>query len=172
MLQLEPATELRFRGPFTDVVTTELKLYNPTDKRICFKVKTTDPNRYCVRPNSGILEGGNNVTVQIMLQPFEFDPTVKYQHKFMVQSMYAPDGGKIENQKQLWEDAPPESLMDTKLQCFFEMPENVSQVPITESLKEEKAYQNLTPKHFFDIFNIVTLKRQCMANVNNSNVYI
>ena len=28
----------------------------------------------------------------VSLQPFEFDPTEKNRHKFMVQSMYAPDG--------------------------------------------------------------------------------
>jgi hypothetical protein len=39
-------------------------------------------------------------TVTVMLQPFEYDPTEKNKHKFMVQSMYAPDG-KIDSQDQL-----------------------------------------------------------------------
>lgn len=52
-----------FAGPFKDVVTSELKLTNPTEKRICFKVKTTAPKRYCVRPNSGILESKASVIV-------------------------------------------------------------------------------------------------------------
>ena len=50
-------------GPFTDVVTSDLKLTNPSEKRVCFKVKTTAPKRYCVRPNSGIIEPGSTVTV-------------------------------------------------------------------------------------------------------------
>jgi len=50
-------------GPFTDVVTSDLKLTNPTDRKVCFKVKTTAPKRYCVRPNSGIIEPGQAVTV-------------------------------------------------------------------------------------------------------------
>lgn len=50
-------------GPFTDVVTTNLKLKNPSDKRVCFKVKTTAPRRYCVRPNSGIIDPGATVTI-------------------------------------------------------------------------------------------------------------
>jgi hypothetical protein len=28
----------------------------------------------------------------VSLQPFEYDPNDKNRHKFMVQSMYAPDG--------------------------------------------------------------------------------
>lgn len=52
-----------FLGPFTDVVTTNLKLANPTDRNVCFKVKTTAPRRYCVRPNSGVIEAGTSVKV-------------------------------------------------------------------------------------------------------------
>lgn len=52
-----------FLGPFTDVVTTTLKLSNPTDRNVCFKVKTTAPRRYCVRPNSGVIEAGTSVNV-------------------------------------------------------------------------------------------------------------
>ena len=50
-------------GPFTDVVTADLKLSNPSEKRVCFKVKTTAPKRYCVRPNSGIIEPNQSVSV-------------------------------------------------------------------------------------------------------------
>jgi len=50
-------------GPFAAVVTSELKLQNPSSKRVLFKVKTTAPKRYCVRPNSGILEPGASVVV-------------------------------------------------------------------------------------------------------------
>jgi len=32
----------------------------------------------------------------VMLQPFDYDPNEKNKHKFMVQTMYAPDG-PIEN---------------------------------------------------------------------------
>ncbi|XP_011721038.1 vesicle-associated membrane protein-associated protein B/C isoform X2 [Macaca nemestrina] len=90
VLSLEPQHELKFRGPFTDVVTTNLKLGNPTDRNVCFKVKTTAPRRYCVRPNSGIIDAGASINVSVMLQPFDYDPNEKSKHKFMVQSMFAP----------------------------------------------------------------------------------
>ncbi|XP_050399222.1 vesicle-associated membrane protein/synaptobrevin-binding protein isoform X1 [Patella vulgata] len=123
VLQLEPSTELRFRGPFTDVISADLKLTNPSDKRVCFKVKTTAPKRYCVRPNSGVLEPKAHITVAVMLQPFEYDATEKSnKHKFMVQTLFAPDGPI--NQEQLWKEVLPENLMDSKLKCVFEMPES------------------------------------------------
>lgn len=117
---LEPSGELRFRGPFTDVVTATLKLTNPTEKKICFKVKTTAPKRYCVRPNSGVVDPKGDVEVAVMLQPFEYDPSEKNKHKFMVQTMYAPDGAY--DADTLWKDAKSEALMDSKLKCVFELP--------------------------------------------------
>lgn len=119
VLILTPPHELKFRGPFTEVVSSELKLKNPSSKRVLFKVKTTAPKRYCVRPNSGLIEPDSAVTVSVMLQPFDFDQNEKNKHKFMVQTMFAPDG-MIDNQDQLWKDATPEQLMDSKLKCVFE----------------------------------------------------
>jgi len=117
---LEPSGELRFRGPFTDVVTATLKLTNPTERKICFKVKTTAPKRYCVRPNSGVVDPKGDVEVAVMLQPFDYDPSEKNKHKFMVQTMYAPDGPY--DADTLWKDAKSEALMDSKLKCVFELP--------------------------------------------------
>lgn len=50
-------------GPFTEVVTSQLRLSNPTDRQMCFKVKTTAPKQYCVRPNSGFIPANKSVSV-------------------------------------------------------------------------------------------------------------
>ncbi|XP_030639859.1 vesicle-associated membrane protein-associated protein B-like [Chanos chanos] len=133
VLLLEPQHELKFRGPFTDVVTATLKLSNPTDRNVCFKVKTTAPRRYCVRPNSGIIDAGTSINVSVMLQPFDYDPNEKSKHKFMVQSMLAPPNmGDMEG---VWKEAKPEDLMDSKLRCVFELP-----------AENEKAHDNESSK--------------------------
>ncbi|XP_065187052.1 vesicle-associated membrane protein-associated protein B-like [Sycon ciliatum] len=121
---LDPNTELRFQGPFTHVVTSTLKVTNPSsDRRICFKVKTTAPKRYCVRPNSGIIQPNEFVEVQVMLQPFEYDPNEKNRHKFMVQTMFAPEG-EIDLDT-VWK-ANAGDVIDTKLKCVFDMSESAS----------------------------------------------
>ncbi|XP_073487439.1 vesicle-associated membrane protein-associated protein A [Aquarana catesbeiana] len=120
ILVLDPPHELKFKGPFTDVVTTNLKLRNPSDKKVCFKVKTTAPRRYCVRPNSGIIDPGATVTVSVMLQPFDYDPNEKSKHKFMVQTIFAPSN--IADMEVMWKEAKPDDLMDSKLKCVFDMP--------------------------------------------------
>lgn len=135
VLKIEPSQVLRFEGPFTDVVTSELKLSNPSEKRVCFKVKTTAPKQYCVRPNSGLIEPGNSVRVAVMLQPFDYDPQEKNKHKFMVQTMFAPDG-PIESVERLWKESGADSLMDSKLRCVFEMPTDNNE-DNTENHQEE-----------------------------------
>lgn len=42
-------------GPFTEPIQTVMTLKNPSDKKVAFKIKTTAPKRYCVRPNCGEL---------------------------------------------------------------------------------------------------------------------
>ncbi|KAK1794943.1 hypothetical protein P4O66_010133 [Electrophorus voltai] len=132
ILILDPPSDLKFKGPFTDVVTTNLKLRNPSDRKVCFKVKTTAPRRYCVRPNSGVIEPGASVTISVMLQPFDYDPNEKSKHKFMVQTIFAPHN--ITDFEAMWKDAKPEDLMDSKLRCVFELPSENDKVWYTPLL--------------------------------------
>ncbi|KAJ8011073.1 hypothetical protein DPEC_G00054400 [Dallia pectoralis] len=137
ILVLDPPADLRFKGPFTDVVTTNLKLKNPSGRRVCFKVKTTAPRRYCVRPNSGIIDAGSTVTISVMLQPFDYDPNEKSKHKFMVQSIFASPN--MTEMDAMWKDAKPDDLMDSKLRCVFDLPgENNKVVKRSETGTEKK----------------------------------
>lgn len=130
VLTIEPQNELRFRGPFSVPVTSYMKLTNPSDRKVLFKIKTTAPKKYCVRPNSGILEPSSNAEIAICLQPFVFDPVEKNKHKFMVQTVYAPDSDA--NLEQLWKDINPEQMMDSKLKCVFELPPDHTDAPAAE----------------------------------------
>ena len=45
----------------------QLRAVNSTDSAFTFKVKTTNPKRYSVRPNVGIVWPGQDVTVTVQL---------------------------------------------------------------------------------------------------------
>lgn len=121
LLIIEPAHELKFVGPFCTAVSSFMRLTNPTEHVILFKIKTTAPKKYCVRPNCGILEPKDTIEITIVLQPFIFEAAEKNKHKFMVQSMIMPEGDV--NIDSVWKDCNPENLMDSKLRCVFELPE-------------------------------------------------
>lgn len=107
-------------------------------------MKTTAPKRYCVRPNSGIVDGKGVVDVAVMLQPFEYDPKEKSKHKFMVQTMYVPEGAS-DSHENLWKDADPSSLMDSKLKCVFELPAETAAVQESNLADKEASITKESP---------------------------
>jgi hypothetical protein len=78
-LALEPSNELRFKGPFeNEFSSVTLSISNPTEKRIAFKIKTTAPKRYCVKPNSGVLDPTKSMKVNGKLIIIIFDSNYFY----------------------------------------------------------------------------------------------
>ncbi|CAG2169179.1 unnamed protein product [Oppiella nova] len=131
-MSLKGSNEFSTAGPFTDVVTSYLKLTNPCERRVCFKVKTTAPKRYCVRPNNGLIEAFGTTTIAVMLQPVDLDNlNDKNKHKFMVQTMFAPEGDV--NQDTLWKEVNPEAIMDSKLKCVFDVMPPSNETPVRSS---------------------------------------
>ncbi|KAE9411960.1 hypothetical protein Angca_005520, partial [Angiostrongylus cantonensis] len=109
-------------GPFTDIVNAHLQLKNPTERTVCFKVKTTAPKQYCVRPNSGIIPPSGSKTITVMLQPMDGVPADVARHKFMVQTCFCPPGDTI----------PSSELMYSKLMVVFQQRADDQQVVIRE----------------------------------------
>ncbi|ODA80758.1 hypothetical protein RJ55_03717 [Drechmeria coniospora] len=86
-VDIEPS-ELSFRRPFTVEVSQILTIKNPTSSPLAFKVKTTAPKQYCVRPNAGRIEPGQDFDVTVLLQAMKADPPAdtRCRDKFLVQS--------------------------------------------------------------------------------------
>ncbi|XP_059351168.1 vesicle-associated membrane protein-associated protein B-like isoform X2 [Daphnia carinata] len=123
ILKIEPENELRFRGPFKEPVSVVMKLSNNVEKKVCFKVKTTAPKRYCVKPTTGVIDPKGAVTILVTLQPFDpNDPNEKGKHKFQVLSVLAPEGDF--NIETLWKETSLE-INDWKLKCVLETPDEV-----------------------------------------------
>ncbi|KAG8704890.1 phosphatidylinositol-binding protein scs2, partial [Ceratobasidium sp. 394] len=88
-VQLNPSKELGFNRPLTQIARRTLTITNYNLQPIVFKVKTTAPKHYCVRPNSGTIEPGGSTDVQVLMQAMREDPPLsdKCKDKFLVQSM-------------------------------------------------------------------------------------
>ncbi|POR32411.1 Uncharacterized protein TPAR_07383 [Tolypocladium paradoxum] len=86
-VDIEPF-ELSFRRPFTVEVSQTLTIKNPTSSPLAFKVKTTAPKQYCVRPNAGRIEPGQDFDVTVLLQAMKADPPLdaRCRDKFLVQA--------------------------------------------------------------------------------------
>lgn len=120
VLLIDPPNEISFTGDFTvRVCKTKLSLSNPTDMKIAYKVKTTAPRRYCVRPNSGQINPGETAEVNIMLQPSQNNDDLQ-KHKFMVQSIELATQEQLDREVDaLFKDTPSGQVMSKKLYCQF-----------------------------------------------------
>ncbi|KAG5648337.1 hypothetical protein DXG03_004909 [Asterophora parasitica] len=88
-VSLNPSSSLGFKRPLTQLVKRSLTITNTNPYPIAFKVKTTAPKLYCVRPNSGRVASGESVDVSVMLQALREEPPLnaKCKDKFLIQSI-------------------------------------------------------------------------------------
>lgn len=116
--RLQPPEELVFKGPFSDYVSQRLKIENTGETPIGFKVKTTTPKKFSVKPNMGCIEAHGSQDIIISLHSFTYDPNDKTRHKFMVQvvSLTAiTESGTVESMIKDYERNNPTKLRESKL---------------------------------------------------------
>jgi hypothetical protein len=53
-----------FTAPFGKAPEQRIFLSNPSDDAVAFKIRTTAPKRYCVRPNIGIVPAKDKIEIQ------------------------------------------------------------------------------------------------------------
>uniref|UniRef100_A0A1D1Z3G6 Vesicle-associated membrane protein-associated protein C16G5.05c n=1 Tax=Anthurium amnicola TaxID=1678845 RepID=A0A1D1Z3G6_9ARAE len=134
-VKLEPPSQLSFHRPFTQLVKEILVVRNPNPEPVAFKVKTTAPKQYCVRPNSGRIEANQSVDVQVILQPMKEDPApdFKCKDKFLVQSVAITAERETLTLTDLWsttEKQAKDSIKETKIRCVY-LPPVESNAPPT-----------------------------------------
>uniref|UniRef100_A0ACD5ZI09 Uncharacterized protein n=1 Tax=Avena sativa TaxID=4498 RepID=A0ACD5ZI09_AVESA len=86
LLGIDPS-DLRFAFELKKQISCSLHLTNRTDGYIAFKVKTTSPKKYCVRPNNGIVAPRSTFDVLVTMQAQrEAPPDMQCRDKFLVQT--------------------------------------------------------------------------------------
>lgn len=113
--------ELGFHRPFTAEITETLRIKNPNTHPVAFKVKTTAPKQYCVRPNSGRVEPGKEVEVSVILQAMKQEPPVdvKCRDKFLVQSVPITGDKEFANLASIWDGIEKSSIQEKKIRVVF-----------------------------------------------------
>ncbi|GMN51659.1 hypothetical protein TIFTF001_020820 [Ficus carica] len=92
LLNVEPSV-LKFPLELKKQSSRSMKLINKTDKHAAFKVKTTNPRNYCVRPTTGVVSPRSTCHVTIKMQAQNEAPyDMRCKDKFFVQTVYAADG--------------------------------------------------------------------------------
>lgn len=136
-MQVTPEQELVFQKTSQQHPKQTLSIKNTLQDYLAFKVKTTAPKQFVVRPNSGRLSPGESVEVSIVLQARE-SADFNRKDKFLVQSIKVPlqyqtldDKSFNDKVGELWSHAEmikknsPESevVLEKKLRCLYSLTE-------------------------------------------------
>ncbi|KAF2117842.1 PapD-like protein [Lophiotrema nucula] len=149
-VELDPP-ELGFKRPFQQEVSQVLRLKNPHSDPVAFKVKTTAPKQYCVRPNSGRIEPGKDVEVQILLQAMKEDPPpdAKCRDKFLVQSVAVSADKEFTNVASIWshiEQTSKSSIQEKKIRVLFLAADDVTSTPKTNGVRDHSILPSPSPE--------------------------
>lgn len=120
-LKISP-NELVFKFELRKAVPTTLTLKNTSDsKKVGFKVKTTTPKSYAVKPNTGIVPANGSVDVQIIMQAQREMPDFNnVKDKFLVQSCEIQAGEELSSE--MFQKAKGREVQETKLQVRYMQP--------------------------------------------------
>nr|CAD1844866.1 unnamed protein product [Ananas comosus var. bracteatus] len=138
LLKVQPS-ELKIPFELRRQSSCCMQLTNKTDQCVAFKIKTTNPKKYSVRPNNGIISPGTtcNVTITMQAQK-EIPPDYHCKDKFLVQSAVAEDGAtNREVVSEMFNKAPGKVVEEFKLRVVY-IPANPPS-PVPEEVEEESS---------------------------------
>lgn len=121
LLTLEPDSTLYFcKSQSTTSPFRMLKLSNSSNGSVAFKVKTTAPKAYLVRPSSGVLKPSENQEVQIILQaqPQSGEPSSNAQDRFLVQAVAVGENEVVTRED--WAKFSKDRVHEQKLNVIVE----------------------------------------------------
>lgn len=95
LLKITPEKTIEFHVLLSTTSTCRLQLENTSDEFVAFKIKTTAPKNYLVRPSNGTIPRGGSIDVQIILQPMQSEPPAQCNDRFLVQATAVKSDGPL-----------------------------------------------------------------------------
>lgn len=92
LVEIEPQ-EIKFIFEIRKHCSCSVRLLNKTSQYVAFKVKTTSPKKYSVRPNTGLIQPESTCDFIVTMQAQRAAPPgMICKDKFLIQSMVVPAG--------------------------------------------------------------------------------
>ncbi|KAJ8448615.1 hypothetical protein Cgig2_010502 [Carnegiea gigantea] len=161
LLYVQPS-ELKFpctQAQLNKLSACWLQLTNRTDHNVAFKVKTTHPRKYCVRPNVGIVSPGSTRVVRVSMQVQKESIVAGVpKDKFLIQSLIAPVGLSVEDiTSEMFRKERGNGLEEYMLRVAFvtanppsPIPEGSEEECSPEACEQEKAKHKRRLSKLFD----------------------
>ncbi|KAL1827120.1 hypothetical protein ACET3Z_005532 [Daucus carota] len=120
--------DIKFQFELEKQCHCDLKLGNSTDQHVAFKVKTTSPKKYFVRPNTGIIQPWDSCVITVTLQPQrESPPDMQCKDKFLLQSTEVASHTDIDELPQdTFNKESGRTIEELKLRVVYVLPQSDS----------------------------------------------
>ncbi|KAL6932855.1 uncharacterized protein HGUI_01249 [Hanseniaspora guilliermondii] len=123
--------------------TVKITITNTSDETVTFKVKTTTPKNYCVKPNSEVLKPHQKMDVSIVYLGndndllLSHDPSKPYRckHKFLIESIPCPY--EITDVHKAWASLGTEMKSQLQYKVIRVAFDFVNKKPVSEEAKTE-----------------------------------
>lgn len=97
LISVQPE-ELKFQFELGKQSFCDLKITNNTEQNVAFKVKTTSPKKYFVRPNTGVIHPWDSCVIRVTLQAQrEYPPDMQCRDKFLLQSTIVTPHSEVDD---------------------------------------------------------------------------
>ncbi|KAJ0184179.1 hypothetical protein K1T71_000602 [Dendrolimus kikuchii] len=145
MLRLVPNDTIIFKLENEDM-SGQFTITNMDESAISFKIRTTSPEKFRVRPSSGTLQSGASQTVLIVVQPgFQLRTVTK--DRFLVMSVQIPRIDLTPKElADIWQISTGSKVDEYRLKCNFpekDMPKNGNLVDGKVTEKTESVSNSL-----------------------------
>ncbi|KAK9072040.1 hypothetical protein SSX86_008472 [Deinandra increscens subsp. villosa] len=149
LLDVEPL-ELKFPFELKKQISCSLQLLNKTENHVAFKVKTTNPKKYCVRPNTGLVLPRSRCDVTVTMQAQkEAPPDMQCRDKFLLQSVVVSSGVAAKDiTPEMFSREPGRVVEECKLRVIY-LPPPQPPSPVLEDPNE-----GISPKVSFNSGNL------------------
>lgn len=148
IVEIQPR-ELKFIFELKKQSSCSVHLANVTDKYVAFKVKTTSPKKYCVRPNVGIIKPKSTCDFTVTMQAQKSTPSdMNCKDKFLIQSTLVPFGiSEDDITPSMFSKDGNKYIEETKLRVVLtSAPNSPVKEPSDVPLEQDASYEKLMPE--------------------------
>ncbi|KAL8126247.1 hypothetical protein AgCh_013511 [Apium graveolens] len=137
LITIDPL-DLKFPLELKKQITCSFQLSNKSDHHVAFKVKTTNPKKYSVRPNNGIVLPRSQSNVTVTMQALREAPQdMQCNDKFLVQCVAAPPGATVKDiTPDMFNKETGNHVEESKLRVSYVHPRRPPS-PVREESEEE-----------------------------------
>ncbi|XP_043927783.1 motile sperm domain-containing protein 2 [Protopterus annectens] len=133
-----PSEELHFGSKEREERKCLIVLSNVTKNHVAFKVRTTAPEKYRVKPSNSSCEAGSSVDIIVSLHGgFEASPQDRF--LIMAAEMDQSSGTSSSDLSQFWKEVPRSKVMEHRLRCHVVVSNKPVLLPFRENVLNSSA---------------------------------